>query len=919
MAQQTINTGTANNDGTGDTIRAAGTKINANFTEVYGDIATLQTTTTGLVNANHISNVVEDTTPQLGGNLDTNGNNITGTGDINLANGDTGFVFDTSTGYATFNSDGSAALTFQNPAFPTGVAQNFFVGSFGSLTLQAVGGGSISLQPQGGLQLDYSIWPTADGTTGQVLTTNGSGALSWTDKSAVVDLTGYATESWVNSQGFLVAGDVAGEIDLTGYATIAYVDQEVANVAFADIQSTPTTLTGYGITDAATSTQGSNADTAFGWGNHADAGYLTSETDSQTLTWTQANTTIDISSGNQITLTGMATEQYVTDQLATLVDNDGQTLTWDQANVALTISGGNTVELTDVATQTWVNAQGFGTGSGTSLADDPAPTLNTDLNANTHSIDNVEFVGGIDGQQMFINAGGANVNPTSGENLIMIGWNTTVTGYFGLDLNIPDAASGTINIGTTSINQKWPKLTQQPGAGKVLRTADAAGTLEWADQPDVTGLASESYVNTAVANVGIDDLVDVTTHNAQVGSVLKYNGTNWVVGTDDTGSGGSSTLAGLTDVNTNNAVQGSILAYNNSNSTWEVNTSATSSIIAPVALGAIDGTSGTGTGLSWSNWDAVAGTLDITFTTAQPDTAYAVITDGEFQDDGRMVSVQSKTTAGFEISLYDGNGNVSTPSSSNRFTILVYSATPTVNVFGSGSPALNDISDLTVSSVSDGDVISYADGSWANRPLDVSGVNIADLANVDPLTPSNGDVLTWDTSGTAAWKPVAPAATYGNSDVDTHLNTSTATTGQILSWTGTDYDWVDDQTGGSATVAGANTQIQFNNSGALGASTDLTFNDTTNTLTTGRVEADAFASTGTGTPTITSSTDIELIATNRVKVTTGFFRLPRLSNADVTSMTPTEGDMYYNTDDHSVKVYAGDPASGGPTWQTLTT
>lgn len=39
MAQQTINTGSAANDGTGDTLRAAGTKINANFTEVYGDLA----------------------------------------------------------------------------------------------------------------------------------------------------------------------------------------------------------------------------------------------------------------------------------------------------------------------------------------------------------------------------------------------------------------------------------------------------------------------------------------------------------------------------------------------------------------------------------------------------------------------------------------------------------------------------------------------------------------------------------------------------------------------------------------------------------------------------------------------------------------------------------------------------------------
>jgi hypothetical protein len=47
---------------------------------------------------------------------------------------------------------------------------------------------------------------------------------------------------------------------------------------FASLTSKPTTLAGYGITDAATSAQGTKADTAYSWGNHASAGYLTSVT-----------------------------------------------------------------------------------------------------------------------------------------------------------------------------------------------------------------------------------------------------------------------------------------------------------------------------------------------------------------------------------------------------------------------------------------------------------------------------------------------------------------------------------------------------------------------------------------------------------------------------------------------------------------
>jgi hypothetical protein len=39
MAQQTVNVGTSPNDDTGDSLRSGGTKINANFTELYTSVA----------------------------------------------------------------------------------------------------------------------------------------------------------------------------------------------------------------------------------------------------------------------------------------------------------------------------------------------------------------------------------------------------------------------------------------------------------------------------------------------------------------------------------------------------------------------------------------------------------------------------------------------------------------------------------------------------------------------------------------------------------------------------------------------------------------------------------------------------------------------------------------------------------------
>ena len=42
------------------------------------------------------------------------------------------------------------------------------------------------------------------------------------------------------------------------------------------------------------------------------------------------------------------------------------------------------------------------------------------------------------------------------------------------------------------------------------------------------------------------------------------------------------------------------------------------------------------------------------------------------------------------------------------------------------------------------------------------------------------------------------AAVVTDSDVDTHLNTSTATNGQVPSWNGTDYVWTTNTGGGGA-------------------------------------------------------------------------------------------------------------------------
>lgn len=60
---------------------------------------------------------------------------------------------------------------------------------------------------------------------------------------------------------------------------------------------------------------------------------------------------------------------------------------------------------------------------------------------------------------------------------------------------------------------------------------------------------------------------------------------------------------------------------------------------------------------------------------------------------------------------------------------------------------------------------------------------------------SSGEVLSW-TGTDYDWVVQSGGSSYTNSDVDTHLNVSGASSGEILSWNGSDYAWVTDQTGG---------------------------------------------------------------------------------------------------------------------------
>jgi hypothetical protein len=197
---------------------------------------------------NELENVVEDTTPQLGGNLDVNGNSIVSVsnGDIELAPNGTGAVILYSstvevgvnntnvtvttpgTSDLTLNTNGgtnSGSITIQDGTNgnitiePNGTGDVHIITDalrLGDLNTEAristygtgnlvlttnegndpdptitIGNGAnanITLTPSGtgSIVLDGLNWPTSDGSANYVLKTNGSGQLSWVAQTAGV-------------------------------------------------------------------------------------------------------------------------------------------------------------------------------------------------------------------------------------------------------------------------------------------------------------------------------------------------------------------------------------------------------------------------------------------------------------------------------------------------------------------------------------------------------------------------------------------------------------------------------------------------------------------------------------------------------------------------------------------------------------
>ena len=219
--------------------------------------------------------------------------------------------------------------------------------------------------------------------------------------------------------------------------------------------------------------------------------------------------------------------------------------------------------------------------------------------------------------------------------------------------------------------------------------------------PDLT-----SYLT----SVAINDLTDVDTTGAAVGSVLKYNGTNWVIGIDNNtgGSGGvdftqfsavtanagntsltydnagnftytppnlsnyalssniPDNLSDLSDVSSATPSDGQVLKWSNANGHWYPGTDNTSSGGAGIQLTDLSVTTENASGNGALSYDNTTGTFD--FTPADL-SGYATTTSLNNLNLGNLNDVNASTPTSGQVIKWNGSAWASADDNATAYTL----------------------------------------------------------------------------------------------------------------------------------------------------------------------------------------------------------------------------------------------------------
>ena len=419
MAKQTINIGSAANDGTGDPLRTAFDKINDNFDELYGSSA-------------EANDIIEDTSPQLGGNLDINGFNITSARsneDIRILPSGTGGVVASAIRMVgtTISSDDSSSININEGLIVDGTASvsgaTTLTGAVTASSTLAVTGASTLT---GALTVNNSV--TANSVTTNTIASNGSNA----DLSIQPSGTGDVLISALRVNGTTLDSSdstkvtIAEAVDVTGALTAA---STVAVTGAATLSST------LAVTGTSTFSDGVTAESIItnsvtSNGSNADLSLQPSGTGDVLISALRVNgTTLESSDSTKVTIaeavdvTGALDVAGATTVAAITASG---TATF---NGAVAITGATGIGDLNILADGTITSDTNGdividpAGTGAIVLTGPITATGTQTTTGQLNVDNLR----LDGNVLSATSGGITLTPANGQNVAISGTNVNLT------------------------------------------------------------------------------------------------------------------------------------------------------------------------------------------------------------------------------------------------------------------------------------------------------------------------------------------------------------------------------------------------------------------------------------------------------------------------------------------------------------
>ena len=530
--------------------------------------------------------------------------------------------------------------------------------------------------------------------------------------------------------------------------------------AWSGITGTPTTIAGYGITDAFDGAYGSltGAPTI-----PADVSDLTDTTSllgggSQSLSL--SGTQLSISGGNTVDFAGMFT------------DTDNQTLSFNTGTNILTIANGNTVDLSTLAG-----------GSSVSTIDDLSDVTVTSTSDGQFLVYN-NTSGEWENQS--INFFDGDYTNLTNKPTLFSGSYNDLTDQPTIPANLGDLSNVSSTAPSTGHVLKWSGSEWAPAADS---TATGGSGISLTDLSSGTGLSYNNVTGQFALNAAIGDLLDVNTSGIASGQILKWNGSSFVAGDDnvlqDTDSlpEGSANLyytdprfdARFNTKTTDNLIEGTTNKYY---SDAQVDARLQTQIQAGTGVNITVGAGGVLT------IDSTGGAS--TYTDADARNAISVAT-GAASGNGSLA--YNSTTGAFTFapadlsnySTFDGDYN----SLTNKPSIVTLGNLSATNSAASGGGALAYDSGTGTFTFTPPDLSNYStfDGNYnnlTNKPSlfdgaysSLTGAPTIPSALGDLTMPSGttGQVLTTDGSGNFSFTTVSGGGggSYGDSDVESYM------------------------------------------------------------------------------------------------------------------------------------------------------